>query len=113
MWHENILWPEDLDGIPTTVVLSGQDQIVPSYSVRRFLEAAQADRDRDRDRATKAVERQQRCPKGPKGCSSSSPTRINVLWYQDMAHAGFLGTGSGGALGDIVAAVANTVYTGE
>jgi len=35
-WSENILWPEQLS-MPTLVVLSGRDCIVPAHSVRRYL----------------------------------------------------------------------------
>mmetsp|Transcript_21648 Transcript_21648/g.50605 ORF Transcript_21648/g.50605 Transcript_21648/m.50605 type:complete len:645 (-) Transcript_21648:112-2046(-) len=37
-WNQNLLWPEDLK-CPAIVVLSGQDSIVPAYSVRRYLAA--------------------------------------------------------------------------
>merc|ERR1712048_1173193 len=39
-WHQCILWPEQLPaGVPTLVVLSGNDSIVPTHSVRRYLAA--------------------------------------------------------------------------
>jgi len=38
-WDENIVWAEDLT-FPTLVILSGQDSIVPSFSVRRYLNVA-------------------------------------------------------------------------
>ncbi|KAK3238030.1 hypothetical protein CYMTET_51930 [Cymbomonas tetramitiformis] len=41
-WQESIVWPEDLKGIPTLVVLSGKDSIVPAHSIRRYLRAFQA-----------------------------------------------------------------------
>jgi pimeloyl-ACP methyl ester carboxylesterase len=147
VWHENILWPDDLDGIPTTVVLSGCDQIVPSYAIRRFLEAAQADRDSDTAAAAAAAaggdgEAEGETAANAGGCGEGAPSakvaqrlkgsegvgrrapsmsllgvlsptrsspRLNVLWYPTMAHAGFLEPWqcvAGGALGDIVEAVA-------
>lgn len=38
-WNQNLLNPEALEGIPTCVLLSGQDSVVPAHSVRRFLMA--------------------------------------------------------------------------
>merc|ERR1712194_559411 len=39
-WRQCILWPEQLPpGAPTLVVLSGNDSIVPTHSVRRYLAA--------------------------------------------------------------------------
>lgn len=37
-WYQNILWPEQLT-MPSLVVLSGCDSIVPAHSVRRYLVA--------------------------------------------------------------------------
>ncbi len=45
-WQSNILWPEMLPA-PTTVVLSSEDHIVPSVSVRRFLESWEKRRRRE------------------------------------------------------------------
>lgn len=36
-WAENVLWREDLAGRDTAVVLCGEDQIVDSREVRRYL----------------------------------------------------------------------------
>mmetsp|Transcript_84356 Transcript_84356/g.239114 ORF Transcript_84356/g.239114 Transcript_84356/m.239114 type:complete len:144 (-) Transcript_84356:40-471(-) len=36
-WQENILWPEDLRGLPAFVLLSGRDSLVPAHSVRQVL----------------------------------------------------------------------------
>uniref|UniRef100_A0A7S3PQ22 AB hydrolase-1 domain-containing protein n=1 Tax=Aplanochytrium stocchinoi TaxID=215587 RepID=A0A7S3PQ22_9STRA len=38
-WDECILWPEDLEGIPTVVGVSANDSVVPSHSVYRYLTA--------------------------------------------------------------------------
>lgn len=35
-WFMNLLWPEDVT-MPAVVALSGQDEIVPTHSVRRYL----------------------------------------------------------------------------
>lgn len=35
-WYQNLLWPEELV-MPTLVMLSGEDSIVPAHSVRRYL----------------------------------------------------------------------------
>mmetsp|Transcript_11610 Transcript_11610/g.13340 ORF Transcript_11610/g.13340 Transcript_11610/m.13340 type:complete len:316 (-) Transcript_11610:670-1617(-) len=38
-WDECILWPEDLENIPTVVGVSENDSIVPSLSVYQYLQA--------------------------------------------------------------------------
>lgn len=38
-WHRNILWAEELPPtVPTTVLLSGRDEIAPAASVREYLQ---------------------------------------------------------------------------
>lgn len=41
IWHENILFVKDLIDIPSVVVLAGRDPIIPTHSVRCYLESAQ------------------------------------------------------------------------
>jgi pimeloyl-ACP methyl ester carboxylesterase len=36
-WSENVLWKEELEGKKTTVVLSGEDQILPAEQIRKYL----------------------------------------------------------------------------
>mmetsp|Transcript_17980 Transcript_17980/g.41977 ORF Transcript_17980/g.41977 Transcript_17980/m.41977 type:complete len:677 (-) Transcript_17980:106-2136(-) len=38
-WNQNNLWPEDLCQVPSLVVLSGRDRLVPAHTVKGFLEA--------------------------------------------------------------------------
>lgn len=38
-WFDCILWPESLAAIPSLIVLSGRDNIVPAHSVCRYLTA--------------------------------------------------------------------------
>jgi hypothetical protein len=40
-WTENVLWKEELEGRRVGVVLSGEDQIVNSEEVRRYLTGEQ------------------------------------------------------------------------
>mmetsp|Transcript_46676 Transcript_46676/g.108780 ORF Transcript_46676/g.108780 Transcript_46676/m.108780 type:complete len:660 (+) Transcript_46676:58-2037(+) len=38
-WNQNNLWPEDLCQVPSLVVLSGRDRLVPAHTVKSYLEA--------------------------------------------------------------------------
>ncbi|KAM0330525.1 hypothetical protein ACHAQA_003472 [Verticillium albo-atrum] len=40
-WAENILWKEDIQGHPTTVVLSGRDSIINTTAIGAYLTGAQ------------------------------------------------------------------------
>ena len=68
-WQANILWPEDLQ-CPTTVVLSSEDHIVPSHSVRMHLTSWEARRRRQ--------------------AGDGSAKILSVVWLERVGHAGFL-----------------------
>mmetsp|Transcript_41060 Transcript_41060/g.113097 ORF Transcript_41060/g.113097 Transcript_41060/m.113097 type:complete len:639 (-) Transcript_41060:65-1981(-) len=46
-WFNNLLWPEDVT-MPSLVALSGEDNIVPAHSIRRYLTAYKARHNLDR-----------------------------------------------------------------
>jgi len=73
-WQSNILWPEQIVGIPSTVVLSSEDYIVPSHAVRRFLVSWER-------------RRMKGCSDGHKGGGG-----LKVVWLDGCGHAGFLST---------------------
>lgn len=75
-WQQNILRPEAVADIPTTVVLSSEDHIVPSHSVRRFLVSWERRR------------RQSRRDSGAQKLGSAP--QLRVVWLQGCGHAGFL-----------------------
>jgi len=79
VWHECILWPEDLTTYPegALVFLSGQDSIVPAHSVRRYLECVKA----PTTPGSPSSPSSQRVPAGG---------RLDVLFYEDLGHAQFL-----------------------
>jgi len=51
-WQQNNLWPEDLAQIPALLVLSGEDRLVPTHSVRGLFHAVV-----ERHRLAKEAER--------------------------------------------------------
>lgn len=38
-WQQNNLWPDDLAKVPSLVIISGQDRLVPAHCIRRHLHA--------------------------------------------------------------------------
>ncbi|MCJ1390005.1 hypothetical protein MMC18_002863 [Xylographa bjoerkii] len=70
-WSENILWKEDIDGRRLSVALSGQDLIVDTQTVGRYLTDSHVGRLRDE-------EWQERPWKGE---------GLDLLWFQHKDHA--------------------------
>jgi len=68
IWHECILWPEDV-GYPqgTFVLLSGLDSIVPAHSVKRYLEYTKA-----------------------QTSAARGGSRLDVCFFENCGHAQFL-----------------------
>ena len=78
-WQQNILWPEHIADIPTTVILSSEDHIVPSHSVRRFLVSWERRR----------VE-QCNVSLGTGALKKQAAPHLAVVWLEGCGHAGFL-----------------------
>jgi pimeloyl-ACP methyl ester carboxylesterase len=68
-WQANILWPEEIMNVPTTVVLSQNDHIVPSKAVKRHLTSWKVSQDAE-------------------ACGSGC--ELKVVWLEGIGHAGFL-----------------------
>lgn len=70
-WSENILWKNDIEQRPVTVVLSGKDLIVDTEAVGRYLsEANNATRDEAAWKHQKWLGRD-----------------LDILWFDDLDHA--------------------------
>jgi hypothetical protein len=65
-WQANILWPEQISQVPTTVVLSSNDHIVPSRAVQRHLTSWK------------------------KTAAAEGGQALNVVCLDKCGHAGFL-----------------------
>ena len=76
-WSDNILWKEDVDGIPLSVFLAGRDQIVNSDEVARYLTGDIRDDD----------SYHQSNWKGEPGGWSTSDDMLRVFWCDDLDHA--------------------------
>jgi pimeloyl-ACP methyl ester carboxylesterase len=64
-WFENMLWPEQLT-MPSLIVLSGKDTIVPAHSVRRYMAAF---------------------------IQQHAMETLSVLWFADHTHGQLIGPG--------------------
>lgn len=64
-WFENMLWPEQLT-MPSLIVLSGEDTIVPAHSVRRYMATF---------------------------IQQHSMDTLSVLWFADHTHGQLIGPG--------------------
>lgn len=86
-WSANILWKEDLEGRKVAVVLSGEDQIVNTREVWRYLTTDQ------RDGEPTEIWRDPKVWMTPTGIHSmvsrtdSFKGCLTVLWYPDLDHA--------------------------
>lgn len=69
-WADNILWKEDIQGHPTTVVLAGRDLIVDTKAVAAYLTGA--------DGWT---------PETGWRDGRLGDEALNVMWFQDLDHA--------------------------
>ena len=81
-WSEYILWKEDVENLPLTVTLSGQDIIVPAHPVWQYLTNGSSAR--------------------PVPCSFDNETShllredtaewenglLKVVWFEEFNHAG-------------------------
>ena len=65
-WQANILWPEQISQVPSTVVLSSNDHIVPSRAVQRHLTSWK------------------------KTAAAEGGKALNVVCLDKCGHAGFL-----------------------
>lgn len=87
-WQSNILFPDQLRA-KTTVVLSSDDHIVPSHSVRRFLTSW------DRARRRRATLKRSRLMSDDdvdddNDEDEDEECQVDVVWLQGCGHAGFL-----------------------
>lgn len=69
-WIENILWKEELDGLPSAVILAGQDSVLDAKEVWKYLTGQQ----------TQPTE------------EWTTEIGMTVRWYEGLDHSQVLGT---------------------